>query len=106
LLLFIQNLTKKILRKLRKKNYTSQKKKINQEKKTLKQDSCLGYMLNLSKINLSRLIRGRHFILLYIISKNRYRITFIIFVDSRTNGFAFINTSYIIDITKFLNLKT
>jgi hypothetical protein len=53
-------------------------------------------MFNLLKINLSRFIRGRYFILLYIISKNRYRITLIILADSRANGFAFINISYII----------
>jgi hypothetical protein len=63
-------------------------------------------MLNLLKINLSRLIRGRYFILLYIVSKNRYRVIFTTLTDSGANSFAFINISYAIDIAKFLNLKT
>jgi hypothetical protein len=63
-------------------------------------------MLNLLKINLSQLLRNKYFILLYIVSKNGYKVIFITLVDSRANGFAFINISYIINITKFLNLKT
>jgi hypothetical protein len=63
-------------------------------------------MISLSKINLSRLIRGRHFIILYIVLKNRYRVLLIALVDSGVNGFAFISIAYTINITKFFNLKT
>jgi hypothetical protein len=44
--------------------------------------------------------------LLYTISKNGYRVIFTTFINSGANGFVFINTSYVIDIAKFLNLKT
>jgi hypothetical protein len=96
---------KKNLKEIKEKESDKLEKKF-QEKKTLKQDSCLGYIFSLSKIDLSRFIRNKYFILLYIVSKNRYRIIFIIFTNSRANSFVFINTAYIIDITKFLNLKT
>jgi hypothetical protein len=49
---------------------------------------------------------GRHFKLLYIVFKNRYKVTLTTLIDSRANSFVFINTFYAIDITKFLNLKT
>jgi hypothetical protein len=62
-------------------------------------------MISLLKINLSRLIRGRHFTVLYILLKNRYGITLSALVDSRANGFIFIDTAYANNITIFLNLK-
>jgi hypothetical protein len=43
-------------------------------------------MLNLSKINLSRLIGSRYFILLYIVLKNGYKITFIALANSGVNS--------------------
>ena len=57
------------------------------------------------KIDLSRLIKGRHFTVLYTLSKNRYRITFSAFINSRANDFIFINTAYVNNILTFLNLK-
>jgi hypothetical protein len=63
-------------------------------------------MLNLLKIDLNQFMGGRYFILLYIVSKNRYKVTFIALTDSGANSFVFINTSYAINIIKFLNLKT
>jgi hypothetical protein len=48
---------------------------------------------------------GRHFIILYIVLKNRYRVPLTTLINSRANGFAFINTAYTINITKFFNLK-
>jgi hypothetical protein len=71
----------------------------------LVQDSCLGYIISLLKINLIRLIGGRHFIILYIVLKNKYIVPLTTLINSRANGFAFINTAYAIDITKFFNLK-
>jgi hypothetical protein len=62
-------------------------------------------MISLLKINLSRLIRGKHFIILYIVSKNKYRVPLTTLINSRANGFAFINIAYAINITKFFNLK-
>ena len=51
-------------------------------------------------------MRGKHFILPCIVSKNGYYIPLITLADSGVNGFAFINTACAIDIAKFLNLKT
>jgi hypothetical protein len=48
---------------------------------------------------------GRHFTILYIVSKNRYRVLLTALVNSRANGFTFINIAYAINITKFFNLK-
>jgi hypothetical protein len=48
---------------------------------------------------------GRHFIVLYTLLKNRYGITLFALVDSRANGFIFIDTVYINNISTFLNLK-
>ena len=49
---------------------------------------------------------GRHFTIPCTVSKNRYRVPLTALVDSRANGFAFMNTACAIDITKFFNLKT
>jgi hypothetical protein len=48
---------------------------------------------------------GRHFTVLYILLKNRYRITLSALINSRANGFVFIDTTYINNISMFLNLK-
>jgi len=42
---------------------------------------------------------------LYTVSQNRYRINTIVFVDTKVNSFTFINTTYITNTTKFLNIK-
>jgi hypothetical protein len=63
-------------------------------------------MISLLKINLSRLIGGRYFTILCIVLKNRYRVLLTVLVNSRVNGFTFISIAYIINITKFFNLKT
>jgi len=42
---------------------------------------------------------------LCIVSQNRYRINTTAFVDTGVNSFAFINTTYIINTAKFLNIK-
>ena len=48
---------------------------------------------------------GKHFIVLYIVSWNRYGVNITALVNTRVNGFAFINTAYIINVAKFLNIK-
>jgi hypothetical protein len=63
-------------------------------------------MISLSNINLSRLIGGRNFTILYIILKNRYRVLLTALINSRVNSFIFISIAYTINITKFFNLKT
>ena len=48
---------------------------------------------------------GWHFIVLYTLLKNRYGITFSALINSKANGFVFIDTAYINNILMFLNLK-
>jgi hypothetical protein len=51
--------------------------------------------MDLYNINLSKLIERESFILLYIINKNRIDIKTYILINTRANGFIFINTSLI-----------
>jgi hypothetical protein len=46
-----------------------------------------------------------NFIVIYTLLKNRYGITLSALINSRANGFAFIDTAYANDISIFLNLK-
>jgi hypothetical protein len=62
-------------------------------------------MISLLKINLSRLIEDRHFIVLYTLLKNKYRITLSALINSKANSFVFIDIAYINNILIFLNLK-
>ena len=71
----------------------------------LEKDSALGYNISLEKINLSQLISKKYFTILYILSRNKYRINTSILVNTGVNGFAFINTSFTIETTRFLNIK-
>jgi hypothetical protein len=48
---------------------------------------------------------GRHFIVLYTLLKNRYGITLSALINSRANGFAFMDITCVNDILIFLNLK-
>ena len=47
----------------------------------------------------------KHFTFLYIVSQNKYKVNTTIFVNIKVNSFTFINTTYIIDTAKFLNIK-
>jgi len=47
----------------------------------------------------------KYFIFLYIVSQNKYKVNTTVFVDIKANGFIFINTAYITNTTKFLNIK-
>jgi hypothetical protein len=47
----------------------------------------------------------KHFIVLYIVSQNRYRVNITALINTRANGFAFINTTYINNIAQFLNIE-
>ena len=48
---------------------------------------------------------GKHFIVLYIVSRNGYRVNITAHINTRVNGFTFINTAYINNVTKFLNIE-
>jgi len=41
----------------------------------------------------------------YIVSQNGYRVNITTLINTRANGFAFINTAYINNIAKFLNIE-
>ena len=47
----------------------------------------------------------KYFIFLYIVSQNRYRVNITALINTRVNSFAFINTAYINNIAKFLNIE-
>jgi hypothetical protein len=66
---------------------------------------CSDYIISLLKINLSRLIKNKPFIILYILLKNKYKITFFTFINFKVNNFIFINIIYINNIIIFLNFK-
>jgi hypothetical protein len=51
------------------------------------------------------LLRGDSFTFLYIISSNRLRIKTYTLINTRANGYAFINTDFAAIITRFLNTK-
>jgi len=42
---------------------------------------------------------------LYIVSWNKYRVNITTFIDTGVNSFTFINTTYITNTAKFLNIK-
>ena len=42
---------------------------------------------------------------LYIVSQNGYRVNTTALVNTGVNGFTFINTAYITDLAKFLNIE-
>jgi len=48
---------------------------------------------------------GKYFIFLYIVSQNRYKINITAFINTKVNSFIFINTAYINNIIKFINIK-
>ena len=77
----------------------------NLKKKTLKENFSLGYLINFKRINLSWLISGKYFIVPYTVSRNKYRVNTTTLINTRVNSFAFINTAYIINTAKFLNIK-
>ena len=75
------------------------------KKRTLKKNSSLKYPINFKRIDLSRLIDRKYFTVLYTVSWNGYRVNTTALINTKTNGFAFINTAYMNDVTKFLNVE-
>ena len=47
---------------------------------------------------------GKYFIVPYTVSWNRYGVNITALINTGANGFAFINTAYVNDIAKFLNI--
>ena len=50
------------------------------------------FVLDISKVNLTKLIEGPPLIVLCTLTKNRIRVNFNILVDTRANRFTFIDT--------------
>jgi hypothetical protein len=48
---------------------------------------------------------GKHFTVLYTVSRNAYRVNITALIDTRVNGFTFIDTAYITNVARFLNIK-
>ena len=48
---------------------------------------------------------GKHFIVLYTVSWNGYRVNTTALINTKANSFAFINTAYVNDVAKFLNVE-
>ena len=57
------------------------------------------------KVDLSQLLGGDSFTFLCTISSNRLGIKTYILINTRANGYAFINTDFIAIATRFLNIK-
>ncbi len=53
------------------------------------------FILDISKVNLTKLIEGPLFIVLYTLVKNRIRVNFNILIDTRVNRFIFIDIDLI-----------
>jgi hypothetical protein len=47
---------------------------------------------------------GKYFIVPYTVSQNGYGVNITAFINTGANGFAFMNTTYANNITKFLNV--
>ena len=58
------------------------------------------------EVNFSQLLKGNSFTFLYIISSNRLGIKTRILINTRANGYAFIDTEFAALATRFLNTKT
>jgi len=52
------------------------------------------------------LLKGDSFTFPYIISSNKLRIKTRILINTKANGYAFINTEFVALATRFLNTKT
>jgi len=52
------------------------------------------------------LLKGNSFTFLYTISSNRLRIKTRTLINTRVNGYAFINTEFAALVTRFFNTKT
>jgi hypothetical protein len=52
------------------------------------------YNINLCKVDLSQLLKGNSFTFLYTISSNKLRIKTYTLINTRANGYIFINTNF------------
>src|SRR5271154_2144791 len=71
---------------------------------TLKEDSSSGLKgIDMSEVDLSRLMSGKSFTIPCILSRNGYRVKTTALADSRANAFALLNAECTQKISKFLN---
>jgi len=86
------------------------KKKILNKNQDLKKSSTLekvlflgkNYRINLFLLDISKLLDSNHFIVLNHVSKNGLSVKLKILVDSEVNKSVFINTSYTINMAKYI----
>jgi hypothetical protein len=72
---------------------------------TLKEVSSLGLKgINMSKVDLSWLIGGKSFTILYTLSWNRCRVTTTALANTRVNAFALLDTKCAKKVFEFLNM--
>ena len=72
---------------------------------TLREVSSSGrYDINVSNVDLSQLISGKHFTIPCTVSRNGYAIQTTALADSGVNGFVFINTRFTRELMKFLDV--
>jgi hypothetical protein len=63
------------------------------------------FKVDFFNIDLSQLINKLYLTVSYTITHNKYAVKLNVLINSKANGFVFINTLYTINITKFLNVK-
>ena len=88
-------------------------KKIKKKRHQLRKQICLGkdfflnkFKINFLDINLYQLVSKLYLTIFYILILNKYIIILNTLANTRANGFVFFNTFCIINIAKFLNIKT
>jgi hypothetical protein len=75
------------------------------KRETLKEDSSLGLKgINISHINLGRLIGGKSCTIPYTLFCNRYQVLTSTLVNSRVNAFTLIDTQCAVKLANFLNI--
>ena len=75
------------------------------KRRTLKEVSSLGSNgIDILEVDLSWLIGGKSFTILYTLLYNRYRVNTTTLANSRVNAFTLLNTKYTRKISKFLNI--
>jgi hypothetical protein len=62
------------------------------------------FVLNINKIDLFNLIKNPLFTVLYTLIKNKIRINFNVFINTKANRFVFINLTLINQLYKRLSL--
>src|SRR2546423_974435 len=72
---------------------------------TLKEDSSSGCSeIDMSEVNLSRLMGGKSFVVHCTLSRNGYGVNTTVLADTRANAFALVDTKCATKLSEFLNV--